>query len=83
MNKKRFFFVFNSFQFFFSLLLWVPIFYEYQKRIGLNDTEIFKIQSLYYLIFCLMEIPTGYLADWLGYRLCLILGSLIAKEIEE
>ena len=76
MNLKRLFFVFNAFQFFFSLLLWVPIFYEYQKRIGLNDAEIFRIQSLYYLIFCLLEIPTGYLADWLGYRLCLILGSI-------
>jgi MFS family permease len=76
MNLKRLFFVFNAFQFFFSLLLWVPIFYEYQKRIGLNDAEIFRIQSLYYLVFCLLEIPTGYLADWLGYRLCLILGSV-------
>ncbi len=76
MNLKRLFFLFNAFQFFFSLLLWVPIFYEYQKRIGLNDAEIFRIQSLYYLVFCLLEIPTGYLADWLGYRLCLILGSI-------
>lgn len=76
MKLKKLFFTFNAFQFFFSLLLWVPIFYEYQKRIGLNDTEIFRIQSLYYLIFCLLEIPTGYLADWLGHRLCLILGSI-------
>ncbi len=76
MKLKRLFFTFNAFQFFFSLLLWVPIFYEYQKRVGLNDTEIFKIQSIYYLVFCLLEIPTGYLADWLGYRLCLILGSI-------
>jgi len=75
-NSLNFFFLFNSFQFFFSLLLWVPIFYEYQKKIGLNDGEIFRIQSLYYLIFCLLEIPTGYLADWIGYRFCLILGSI-------
>jgi MFS family permease len=76
MKVKRLFFLFNSFQFFFSLLLWVPIFYEYQKRIGLNDVEIFKIQSIYYLVFCLFEIPTGYIADLIGYRLCLILGSI-------
>lgn len=76
MKLKKLFFTFNAFQFFFSLLLWVPIFYEYQKRIGLNDAEIFRIQSIYYLVFCLLEIPTGYLADWLGYRLCLILGSV-------
>ena len=76
MKLKKLFFTFNAFQFFFSLLLWVPIFYEYQKRIGLSDSQIFRIQSLYYLVFCLLEIPTGYLADWLGYRLCLILGSV-------
>lgn len=83
MKIKKLLFTYNAFQFFFSLLLWVPIFYEYQKRIGLNDAEIFRIQSLYYLIFCLMEIPTGYLADWLGYRLCLMLGciSLIVANI--
>ena len=57
------------------MLLWVPIFYEYQKRIGLNDFEIFRIQSIYYLVFCLLEIPTGYLADWIGYRSCLVFGS--------
>lgn len=67
---------FNGFQFFFSLLWWVPIFYEYQKRVGLNDVEIFKIQSWYYLIFCLLEIPTGFIADRLGYRFCLKSGAL-------
>lgn len=73
---KKLFFLFNTFQFFFSLLMWVPIFYEYQKKIGLNDEQIFRIQSLYYLIFCLLEIPTGFLADKIGYRVCLILGSI-------
>ncbi len=59
--------IFYAFQFFFSLLLWLPIFYEYQKRIGLNDTQIFQIQSYYYLIFCFLEIPTGLFADRFGY----------------
>lgn len=73
---KKFFFLFTSYQFFFSLLLWVPIFYEYQKKMGLSDVEIFRIQSIYYLVFCLLEIPTGFLADKIGYKLCLILGSI-------
>lgn len=76
MKLKKLLFTYNAFQFFFSLLLWVPIFYEFQKRIGLSDVEIFKIQSIYYLVFCLLEIPTGFLADSIGYRLCLILGSI-------
>lgn len=76
MKTKKIIFLFNGFQFFFSLLLWVPIFYEYQKRIGLSDSEIFRIQSLYYLIFCLLEIPTGTLADKIGHKTCLIFGSI-------
>lgn len=69
--------IFYGFQLFFSLLLWLPIFYEYQKRIGLNDTEIFRIQSLYYLVFCFLEIPTGMMADRWGHRFCLRLGSMV------
>lgn len=66
-----------GFQVFFSLLLWIPIYYEYQLRIGLNESQIFKIQSLYYIAFCLLEIPTGMIADRLGYRRCMRWGSLV------
>jgi MFS family permease len=69
--------LYYGFQIFFSLLLWIPIFYEYQKRIGLSDVQIFTIQSIYYTVFCLLEIPTGVLADALGYRFSLRLGAFI------
>lgn len=72
---KRVIRLFYGFQFFFSLLLWLPIFYEYQKKIGLDDHQIFAIQSIYYIAFCLMEIPTGLLADRFGYRRCLRWGA--------
>jgi MFS family permease len=65
-----------GFQLFFSLLVWLPIFYEYQKHFGLSDGEIFAIQSLYYLAFCLLEIPTGLVADLWGYRRCLQAGAV-------
>jgi MFS family permease len=64
-----------GFQIFFALLFWVPIFYEYQRRIGLSDEEIFRIQSVYYLFFCLLEIPTGYLADRWGRLECMRAGG--------
>lgn len=67
--------LFYGFQFFFPMLLWVPIFYEYQRRFGLSDPQIFFIQSLYYVTFCLAELPTGLIADRWGYRLCLRLGA--------
>src|SRR3954454_23824598 len=66
-----------GFQLFFGMLLWTPVFYEYQKRIGLSDPEIFRIQSIYYLLFCLLEIPTGLFADLWGYRLCMRAGALV------
>lgn len=67
-GTKRAIKLYHAFTFFFSLLFWAPIFYEYQKQMGLNDGQILGIQSLYYLSFCLLELPTGYLADRYGQR---------------
>lgn len=77
MNPHRVIKLFYGFQFFFSLLLWAPVFYEYQKKMGLSDAQIFEIQSLYYIAFCLMELPTGYLADRWSQRKCMISGALL------
>jgi predicted MFS family arabinose efflux permease len=66
-----------GFQFFFGLLLWIPVFYEYQKQLGLSDAEIFGIQSIYYIAFCLLEIPTGMVADRFDYRTSLWLGASV------
>ncbi|MBI3534334.1 MAG: MFS transporter [Deltaproteobacteria bacterium] len=74
---RRVVFLYYCFQFFFSLLIWLPIFYEYQLKVGLTPQEIFQIQSIYYIAFCLLEIPTGMFADSFGYRKCLRLGSLV------
>jgi MFS family permease len=72
-----------AFQFFFSLLFWIPVFYEIERRCGLSDPQIFEINSLYQLAFCLLEIPTGLFADFWGRRRCLILGSalLVAANV--
>ena len=66
-----------TFQFFFGLLLWLPVFYEYQRQLGLSDVQIFGIQSIYYIAFCLLEIPTGLVADRFDYRHCLIAGGVV------
>lgn len=60
----------------FQLLLWVPIFYEFQKRVGLSGAEILRIQSLYYISFCILEIPTGLFADLFGRRLSVRVGAV-------
>lgn len=66
-----------AFQFFFDLLIWLPVFYEFQRRIGLATEQILFIQSLHYLSFVVFEVPTGYLADRFGYRHSLRWGALL------
>lgn len=75
-NRKRVIRLYYWFQFTFTLLFWTPVFFEYQKRMGLSDPEIFRIQSIYYAVFCLLELPTGYFADRFGYVRSMILGSV-------
>jgi len=74
---KRTIWLYCGFQFFFSLLFWLPVFYEYQKRIGLSDEQIFRIQSIYYVAFCVLEIPTGMMADQIGHRRCMRIGAAV------
>lgn len=66
-----------GFQLLFNLLWWMPVFYAYQKTAGLSDAEIFGIQSIYYVAFCLFEIPTGLIADRIGTRNCLRAGAVV------
>lgn len=72
---KKAIYSYIGFQLFFNLLLWVPVFYQVQKTLGLTDPQIFQIQSIYYLVFCLLEIPTGFIADRFGYKNSLIVGA--------
>ncbi|MFI2092042.1 MFS transporter [Streptomyces rishiriensis] len=66
-----------GFQLLFNLLWWMPVFYAYQKEAGLSDGQIFGIQSIYYVAFCLLEIPTGLIADRIGARNCLRAGAVV------
>ncbi|TDQ00926.1 MFS transporter [Labedaea rhizosphaerae] len=68
---------YNAFQLSAGLLIWLPIFYVYQRSAGLADDRIFTIQSIFYLAFCLLDIPTGALADRFGYRRCLQAGAVV------
>ncbi|MEU1485718.1 MFS transporter [Streptomyces sp. NPDC005752] len=66
-----------GFQLLFNLLWWMPVFYAFQKAAGLSDGQIFGIQSIYYVAFCLFEIPTGLIADRIGARNCLRAGAVV------
>ncbi|GAA0928837.1 MFS transporter [Kribbella koreensis] len=68
---------YNAFQLFAGLLWWLPVFYVFQRSAGLSDQQIFSIQSIFYLAFCLLDIPTGMIADRFDYRRCLQGGAVI------
>lgn len=69
--------LFYVFQITFSMLFWMPIFYDYQRSMGLSDPQIFQIQSAYYFSFCFLEVPTGFLADRFGYRRTMLYGAAL------
>ncbi|GLZ28590.1 MFS transporter [Lentzea sp. NBRC 105346] len=60
-----------------SLLVWLPIFYLYQRESGLSDGQIFGIQAIYYVAFCLLDVPTGMIADRYDYRRFLQAGAAL------
>lgn len=75
--KRKLILYYYGFQFSFTMLFWIPIFFEYQKRTGMTEEGIFQIQSLYYLAFFIFDIPTGYIADRFGHLKSMKLGSVL------
>ena len=58
------------------LMLIMPIVALFYNKNGLNDFAIFSLQAIYSLSVALLEIPSGYMADVIGRRKTLILGSI-------
>jgi MFS family permease len=50
----------------------------WKDQIGLSLTQILLLQAIFSVASILMEYPSGYLSDRLGYRSALILASLLA-----
>src|SRR6266568_4384131 len=49
----------------------------WKDRIGLTLTQILLLQSIMSIVMVLMEYPTGYVSDRIGYRVSLTLASLL------
>jgi len=60
------------------LMLIMPIIWLFYEDNGLTITDLFLIQSIYSLTIALIEIPSGYVADILGRRHAIILGTFFA-----
>jgi MFS family permease len=49
----------------------------WKDRIGLSLTQILLLQSILSIVMVVMEYPTGYISDRIGYRVALTLASLL------
>lgn len=62
-------------QFLTQMTFYSTVTVAFQSGRGLNMTEIFLLESLLSLVIFLFELPTGILADRLGYRWMMIVGQ--------
>lgn len=70
-NIKKFYW----FSFLREWIFWVPVVVLFWQANGLSLTEIMVLQSLFAISIVLLEIPTGVVADKVGRKQSLVLGS--------
>nr|WP_262495122.1 MFS transporter [Labilibacter marinus] len=58
-------------------MLTMPILMLFYKDMGFSDRESFQLKAFYSIAIVIFEIPSGYVADVLGRRKTLIIGSIL------
>lgn len=61
-----------------NFALFVPIIVPFWQENGLNQTQIFLLQSFFALAIVLLEVPTGYFADCVGRKQSVLLGAILS-----
>ena len=64
--------------FFKDFLIVMPVAVPFFQSKGLSMQEVFTLQALFAFAVMVMEAPSGYLADLIGRRRCLILGLVFS-----
>ena len=57
------------------MALFMPIIWLFYEENGLTITDLFVIQAIYSVTIALIEIPSGYLADVLGRKKSMVIGT--------
>ena len=57
------------------LMLYMPIIWLFYEENGLTIADLFIIQSIYSITIAFIEIPSGYVADVLGRRNSIVIGT--------
>lgn len=58
-------------------MLIMPVVALFYNENGLNELDIFLLQAIYSISVAILEIPSGYMADVVGRRTTIILGSIL------
>jgi len=62
--------------FFHTFMLIAPVLVPFFESKGLSLSEIFYLQAIFAVVIVLLEAPSGYLADKMGRRAVLVIGSV-------
>lgn len=72
---------FYVFRLLLNAYLWMPVWVIYlQEARGLSLAEVSALTSLGWVFLAVFEVPTGVVADQIGYRRTLALGAVLAKR---
>lgn len=63
------------FRFFSSFWLIVPVLIPYYRSAGLAATQVYLVQSIFLIAVLLLEVPSGYMADVIGRKKTMIIGT--------
>ena len=55
----------------------MPVVVPFFGELGLTPGEVFEVQAIFGLAIVLLEVPTGYVADLVGRKGCLVLAALM------
>lgn len=61
-----------------SAMVLMPVIVPFFTENGLNQTEIFMLQSAFAAAILILEVPSGWLADHFGRKVSLVLGGILA-----
>lgn len=68
----------NIYAFFLAFLVVIPVIVPFFQAKGLSLKDVFLLQGIFGMALILFDVPAGYLADYLGRKKMLVLGSVIS-----